>query len=78
MPSCSRKVNGRGGRREGTRGYLECKGVNIVVYLDDVWYAAEYSACKTRRGEGDRERGGVKNQGDEKIVGIRHDRDDDV
>jgi hypothetical protein len=67
MPSCSRKVNGRGGGREGTSGYLEGKGVNIVVYLDDVWYAAEYSACGIRRGDGEREVG--KNQGDEKITG---------
>lgn len=51
MPSYSRKVNWRGGGREGTSAYLEGKGVNIVVYLDDVWYAAEYSACETRRGE---------------------------
>jgi hypothetical protein len=78
MPSCSRQVNGRGEGREDTSGYLEGKGVNIVVYLDDVWYAAEYSACGTRRGEGGREKGGVKNQGDEKIIGRRHDRDEDV
>ena len=76
MPSYSRKVDWRGGGREGMSGYLEGKGVNIVVYLDDVWYAAEYGACGTRRGDGEKE--GVKNLGDEKLIGRRHDRDEDV
>ena len=36
------------GGREGA--YLESQSVNIVIYLDNVGYAAEYGACSTRRG----------------------------
>lgn len=65
-----------GGGRESASGYLEGKGVNIVVYLDDVWYAAEHSTCNIRRGVGDGEREVVMNHGNEKIIESWQGRDE--